>query len=163
MEDASVTAETGDERSSRNATTRYDDDVHAWALEQAAFLKDGRFSELDLINLADEVGDVARREYEALNSDLARVLQHLLKLDRQSERRGRSWVRTIKEQRRRVVRRLALSPSLRNRQVEALAEAYERGRVEALQETDLPDAAFPTANPYSWDEAMTREIDWPEV
>ncbi len=162
MEDGSVVAEKEDERSSHKTTIRYDDDAHAWALEQAAFLRDGRFGDLDLINLADEVADVANRDYEGFESELSRVLQHLLKWDNQSERRSRSWARTIKEHRRRVVRRLIRSPSLKTRQSEALAEAYERGRAEALQETDLPDAAFPIANPYSWDVAMTRPVDWPE-
>ena len=163
MEHGSVVAEMGDDLSSQKATARYGDDAHAWALEQAAFLRGGHFGDLDLVNLADEVADVANREYEALESDLTRVLQHLLKWDQQSERRSRSWARTIKEHRRRVVRRLIRSPSLKNRQAEALAEAYERGRAEALQETDLPDAVFPIASPYSWDEVMTREIDWPEL
>lgn len=162
MEDGSVLAEKEDERSSRKAATRYSDDVHAWAIEQSAFLKGGRFGELDLINLADEVADVANRDYEALESDLSRVLQHLLKWEHQSERRSRSWARTIKEHRRRVVRRLTRSPSLKSRQGEALAEAYERGRAEALEETDLQDAVFPIVNPYTWDDVMTREINWPE-
>ncbi len=163
MEDGSVVTAQRDERSSQSTSPRYEDDTYAWAIEQAALLRSRRFDDLDLINLADEVADVANRDYEALESDLSRVLQHILKWDHQSERRGRSWARTIKEHRRRVVRRLNRSPSLKSRQGEALAEAYERGRAEALQETDLPDAVFPMVNPYTWDEVMAREIDWPDL
>ena len=116
MEAGSVAATEGDARPSRKATARYSHDVHAWALEQAAFLRSGRFGDLDLINLADEVADVANRDYEALESELSRVLQHLLKWDQQSERRSRSWAQTIQEHRRRVVRRLIRSPSLKSPQ-----------------------------------------------
>ena len=157
MEAGSVVATDGDDRPSRKAS-RYGDDAHAWALELEAFPRGGRFDDLDLVNLAD----VANRDDEALESDLSRVLQHLLQWDRQSERRSRSWARTIKAHRRTVVRRLISSPSLKSRLGEALAVSDERGRAEALQETDLPDAILPIVNPYSWDEAMTRPVEWPE-
>lgn len=140
----------------------YDDDLYAWALEQAALIEAGRFSELDVVNLADEVADVARREVHQLESRLSRVLQHLLKWDYQKERRAASWARSIREQRRRVSRLLKDSPSLTNRVDALLKEAYTQGRVAALNESNLPDHMIPEANPYSWDEIMTRPVSWPE-
>lgn len=131
---------------------RYEDDAHAWALEQAALLKAGRFADLDL---ADEVEDVANREYDKLESDLARVVQHLLKRDHQQGPRSRSWVNAIREHRKRAARQLDKFPSLKGRGAEALAEAYERGRGDAAIETGLPEGVLPEMNPFSWDEVMT--------
>ena len=142
MEHATFVVEARDERQSK-PLTRYEDDAHAWAFEQAALLKAGRFVDLDLINLADEIEDVANHEYDKLESNLAIFIQHLLKWDYQENRRSRSWASSIKEHRRRVARHLELFKSLNGRKVEALAEGYNRGRGDAVIETDLPDGAFP--------------------
>jgi hypothetical protein len=37
-----------------SASTRYDEDVAAWAEEQAALLRAGQLDRLDLMNLAEE-------------------------------------------------------------------------------------------------------------
>ena len=140
----------------------YDDDLHAWALEQAELIRAGRFGDLDLLHLADEVADVARREVHELEGRLALVFQHLLKWDHQRRRRGASWARSIREHRRQVLRLLDESPSLRTRLDGLVEEAYRQGRVAALNETKLPDSSVPEANPYSFQEAMTRPIVWPE-
>jgi len=77
----------------------YDRDVVAWANEQAALLRGGRFSELDIEHIADEVEDVGKSEQRELVSRMAILLAHLLKWQFQPERRGRSWLNTIKNQR----------------------------------------------------------------
>ena len=141
---------------------RYEDDAHAWALQQAELLRLGRFQDLDIENLAGEVEDVARRERRELVSRLALVYQHLLKWDCQRERRGASWARTIREQRTQVAEVLDENGSLRP-QLEALIEAaYRQGRIAALNDTGLDDADISEANPFSWDDAMTRPVVWPE-
>ena len=152
----------GPDERARKPLARYHDDAYAWAMQQADLLRTGRLTDLDLVNLADEIADVGRREYDKLESDLARIVQHLLKWDHQPTRRGRSWMNTIKEHRRRVERQLRLSPSLKSVLAEVLEEAFARGRGDALIETNLPDDAFPIAETYSWDEIMTRPIVWPE-
>lgn len=150
------------EATSSSPRASYDHDVHAWAMQQAESLRLGRFHELDVENLADEVEDVARRERRELVSRLGLVYQHLLKWEYQRERRSASWARTIQEQRTQVGEVLADNGSLR-RQLDALSEiAYRQGRVAALNETDLPDQAFPASNPYSWDDVMTRPVVWLE-
>jgi len=42
--------------------TGYDEDVVAWAQEQAALLRSGRISEIDLANIAEEIEDVGKSE-----------------------------------------------------------------------------------------------------
>ena len=142
--------------------TRYEADVHAWAMEQAELIRLGRFHDLDIDHLADEVQDVARRERNELVSRLGLVFQHLLKWDHQPERRRASWARTIREQRLQVDEWLDEAPSLRVHLPTLCDRAFRQGRVAALNETGLPDTAIPDANPHTWDEVMTRPIAWPE-
>lgn len=142
--------------------TRYGDDPHAWALEQAELIRLGRFHDLDLDNLADEVQDLSRRERNELASRMGLVFQPLLKWDHRPERRSARWARTIREQRLQVDELLAEARSLRIHLPALSDRAYRQGRVAALNETGLPDSAIPDINPYAWDEVMTRPIAWPE-
>ena len=91
----------------------YDGDVVAWANEQAALLRSGRFSELDIEHIADEVEDVGKSERRELFSRMSQLLAHLLKWNFQPERRGRSWSNTIRFQRRAISKHLADMPSLK--------------------------------------------------
>jgi hypothetical protein len=94
-------------------TIRYENDIVAWANEQARLLRAGRFDLLDLEHLAEEIEDVGRSEQRELASRMAVLLAHLLKWQNQTERRGNSWQRTIKEQRRGIHYRLDETPSLK--------------------------------------------------
>ena len=77
----------------------YEKDIVAWANEQASFIRAGRFDLLDIEHLAEEIEDVGKSEQRELASRMALLLSHLLKWQFQSGRRGASWQRTIKEQR----------------------------------------------------------------
>jgi predicted DNA-binding ribbon-helix-helix protein len=138
--------------------TSYEEDAYTWALEQCALLEAGQFDRLDIANLLDEVGDVARREFDKLVSALRVLMQHLLKWDHQPERRSRSWVLSIAEQREQISAVLEDNPGLKSRQDEAARRAYRQGRLGAAKETDLPLDVFPAECPYSWDDLMRREI-----
>ena len=144
------------------ADAAYEDDVHAWAFQQASLLRSGQWNRLDIEHLADEIEDVGRSEARELRGALAVVLLHLLKWDRQPERRRRSWALSIQEHRCRMADSLGENPSLEGKLSELLASAYRSGRNAALSETDLPGAGLPATCPYGWDEIMTRPIDWPE-
>ena len=91
----------------------YDGDVIAWAYEQAALLRSGRLEQIDRLNIAEEIEDVAKREYRELVSRLTVLLCHLLKWQFQPTHRSRSWQRTVRDQRVAIERRLAKMPSLR--------------------------------------------------
>jgi len=71
-------------------TTNYEKDFVAWADEQSMLLEQERFAELDLIHLIEEVRDLGRRERDAIESQLIRLLLHLVKLQYQPEKRGSS-------------------------------------------------------------------------
>ena len=136
----------------------YDRDVYAWSQEQARLLRAGRFEEIDAVNIAEEILDVGRSEYDKLESALAVLLMHMLKWDHQPELRSRSWEATILEQRKRVERQLRDNPSLKSRRDEAVSASYELGLLRASGETDKDPAEFPEFCPYEWDEIMHREF-----
>ena len=93
--------------------TSYNTDVIAWANEQAAFIRSGRFELLDIEHIADEIEDVGKSEQRELRSRMAVLLAHLLKWQYQTGYQGNSWRRTIKEQRRGVSGCLKSTPSLK--------------------------------------------------
>jgi hypothetical protein len=134
----------------------HDRDLHAWSLEQARLLRESRFTELDAENLAEEILDVGRNEYDKLESALRVLLMHMLKWDHQPEKRSRSWENTIDIQRRHVVRQLRDNPSLRSRSDEALTAAYEDASRLASSETDMDFSAFPAQCPYDWEAILHR-------
>lgn len=95
--------------------TRYETDVVAWANEQAALLRSGKLSEIDCENIAEEIADVGKSEQRELVSRMAILIAHLLKWKFQSERRGSSWEKIIKAQRKDVAYALKESPSLKTK------------------------------------------------
>lgn len=137
---------------------RYEDDVYTWSLQQCELLRQGRYGELDLEHLIDEVADVARREFNALEGNLRIVLLHLLKRDYQPGQRSRSWALSVQEHRDRVCDLLSDSPGLNAKRDEAVRRAYRGGRRGAADEAGLPVEAFPQDCPYPWADIMDREI-----
>lgn len=132
-------------------TSLYERDRYAWSLEQARLLKEGRLTEVDAENVAEEILDVGRKEYDKLESALRVLLMNMLKWDHRPEKRSRSWENTIIEQRERALRQLRENPSLRSRREEAVREGYRAGRLGASGETDIDLESFPAECPYDWD------------
>ena len=58
-------------------TTRYDEDVLAWAREQAQLLRSGRYAELDIEHLAGEIEDVGKSEQRELESRRSKLRRDL--------------------------------------------------------------------------------------
>lgn len=138
----------------------YDRDYYSWALEQAALLRAGRFAELDLENLAEEVEDLGKREAKELESRLGTLLTHLLKWEFQPAHRSHSWAGTIRRERNRIARHLADNPGLKPRRGELFATAFVDARDDAAIETNLPADRFPAACPYTLEQAMDPAF-WP--
>ena len=133
-----------------------DSDFAAWIAHQVAALREGRFADLDIDDLSDEVESLAKRDFRRLQSAIRIILLHMLKWDKQREERGNSWRRSINAARRRVYAELAASPSFRWRIPEAIAAAYPGARDDASDETGVFLELFPLECPYSWDEIMLR-------
>lgn len=138
----------------------YDADVVAWAQEQARRLRAGEFDSLDIEHIADEIEDVGKSEKRELRNRMAVLLAHLLKWRFQPERRGNSWRRTIKTQRKDIADTVKETPSLK-------ADLGNPGWWEkvwadaltmATRETGLWYEAFPESCP--WTEARILDPDW---
>lgn len=136
---------------------RYENDIVAWANEQARLLRAGRFDLLDREHLAEEIEDVGRSEQRELASRMAVLLAHLLKWRYQPERRGSSWQRTIKEQRRGISYRLDETPSLKAKLNEAKwwDSVWADAVSQAIQETGLE--YFPEICPWTASEVLNSE------
>jgi len=91
----------------------YEQDIVAWANEQARFIRAGRFDLLDLEHIAEEIEDVGKSERRELESRMIVLLAHLLKWQFQASHRSTSWERTIKEQRKRLLIAIKQTPSLK--------------------------------------------------
>jgi len=142
--------------------TSYENDVIAWSIEQAGFIRAGRWDQLDLEHLADEIEDVGKAERHEFESRMALLLAHLLKWQFQPERRGKSWELTIKEQRRRIARRLEETPSLKAdlKTDDFWDEAWEDGRRMAEGETGILNV-MPAACPWVFAQLMNPDF-WPD-
>ena len=75
--------------------------------------------------------------------------------------RGNSWRLSIEEQRYKVSEHLDENPSLRSQLDDLIRRAYHSARRGAAVETGLDVDAFPTDNPFPFDEAMNPDF-WPD-
>jgi hypothetical protein len=139
---------------------RYQDDYHAWTLQQIALVKAGRLADLDGKHLVDELKSLAVSEEQEIESRLTILLQHLLKWQFQPEHRTNSWRASILEQRYRINRVIKRSPSLRRHPASVIDEEYRIARLRAADETGLPLRGFPSACPYSASEVLDEQF-WP--
>ena len=139
----------------------YETDFYAWAMEQAALLRAGRFAAADIANIAEEIESMGRGEKRELINRLTILLLHLLKWQFQPGFRSPSSSSSIREQRIRLRSHLKDNPSLKSRLDELFAEAYELAVIGAARETGLPESDFPKTAPYRFEEA-TDDGFWPE-
>ncbi len=138
--------------------TPYEKDVVAWAMEQAALLRSGQLSALDIEHIAEEIEDVGKSEKRELASRMAVLLAHLLKWQCQPGRRGSSWSRTIKEQRKAIAAAMRQTPSLKAslRDTDWLAGTWSDAVTKAVDETGLDN--FPEDCPWSMEQVLSAEF-----
>ncbi|MGF1602117.1 MAG: DUF29 domain-containing protein [Thermosynechococcaceae cyanobacterium] len=136
----------------------YDTDFVEWIDEAVTLLKQGKFSELDVANLIEEVEDLGKRDKRAAYSNLKVVLLHLLKWQFQSDKRSASWHSSIQEHRQCIQQILKDSPSLKNYLKQEYRNCYNDARELASIETRLPLNTFPAECPYAVEQAQDSEF-----
>ena len=135
-------------------------DFYSWTHQQAKLLREGRFDELDLLTLAEEIEDMGNRHYDQLESRFELLLSHLLKWLYQPAYRGASWRLTVQGQRRKIPKLLKKNPGLKSYLPQILADAYEDARKTAADETGLSLNTFPEQCPWPLEQALDSEF-WP--
>jgi hypothetical protein len=133
---------------------RHEEDFALWSAEQAALIRAEKFDRVDLENVAEEIESLGRSEEHQIDSRMEILLQHLLKWHLQPSKRSRSWKASIVEQRIRIERIVKSSPSLRNYPATSLHGSFIIGRTDAMNETMLPEAAFPEDCPYTIEQVL---------
>jgi hypothetical protein len=138
---------------------RYERDPYAWSIEQARFLREGRYDEVDVENVADEILSVGRQELGHVEDALIALLTHMLIWDHRPEQRSTERESAIAEQRREIEARLNTSPSLNSCLGEAVEWSFGIARLQASAVLDVDPAHFPEACPYDWDAMMSRPFE----
>jgi hypothetical protein len=142
-------------------STLYDRDFYAWSREQASLLRDGRTSEADLVNIAEEIESMGRSEKRELVSRMVVLLLHLAKWRFQPGLRGRSWRLSVEGQRLDIAQVLADNSSLQPMLAEVLSQAWRRARIEAQRETGLDASTFAKDCPWTAEQALDDAF-WPD-
>ena len=138
----------------------YHTDFFAWAQQQAALLRQGALSAIDLENLAEEIESMGRSQRDATGSHLVIVIMHLLKWVYQPERRGNSWRDSVVNGRIQIDDLLENNPSLRPQIQSLIEKAYLKAKRYAGQETRLPVTTFPDQCPFTTEQIIGDW--WPE-
>lgn len=139
-------------------TTRYDSDFYGWTQDQADLIRAGNFEQLDTDNLLEEIESMGRSERRELESRLEKLLAHMLKWRYQDSRRGKSWLLTIKEQRRKFADCLEENPSLKSRLDDRLIKVYLYAKISASKETGISENVFPDTCPWTFEQIMDTDF-----
>jgi hypothetical protein len=134
----------------------YQRDFYAWAKAQADLLRAGRFADLDLEHLIEEVDDLGESLKRSVRSRIRTIIEQLLKLEHSPARQPRGgWYDMILAQRSDLLDEL--TASIRREVEPTLPDLYDRARQNAATslrkhgEHDAADA-LPTACPYNFDQ-----------
>ena len=138
--------------------TNYETDVVAWANEQAGFVRAGRFDQLDLEHIAEEIEDVGKSEQRELASRMAVLMAHLLKWEHQPARRSKSWQYTLTTQRKEVAYVISEAPSLRTKFSDErwLDIVWSKAKSQAESETGLDIDTFPEVCPWPISDVLSE-------
>ena len=136
----------------------YDSDFYVWTQQQVKFLQEEKWNCLDVPNLIEEIESLGKQQRQDLRNRLGILLGHLLKWQFQPSHRSKSWLATIREQRRQALRLLKESPSLQPYLQEAIEDAYQSALNLAVSETPLDYEDFPQECPYSLEQILNPEF-----
>jgi hypothetical protein len=138
----------------------YDTDFYTWTQTQAAALRAKDVAALDLEHLAEEIEDVGNSVRFAIESQLVRLLMHLLKLATGvDDRPRRGWMVTVKTARLEIAKRA--TGALRRHPERYLADAYGQARDHAALQLRRPLSALPETCPWTVAQVLDEDF-WPE-
>ena len=137
-------------------TTLYDRDFLLWTQQQVECLRKGRWVELDIEHLVEELEALGRSEQKEFGSYLQVLLMHLLKCQYQPERQTKSWDNTLSNCRDKIQDCLEDTPSLQRflQEPEWINKYYRRARRDAAKETQKSAEIFPTECPFTIEQIL---------
>jgi hypothetical protein len=138
-------------------TTLYERDYCLWLEQTIKQLQTSAFSQIDISALIEELQGMSNSEKNALESNLRILLMHLLKYRYQPDKRTNSWLFTIREHRKRLLKAFEKSPSLKPYYEGVFAECYQDGKELAADETGLSVSAFPDESPFSLEDTLNSD------
>ncbi len=136
----------------------YEEDFNLWLQATAERLKAGKFDELDIENLVEEIESMGKSDRRALRSYLEGIIEHLLKLaywDSERERNRNHWINEIITFRRNLEMILDDSPSLVPYLEEIFASSYA-ATVKQVRKSFKLDV--PSQCPFTLSQII--DIDW---
>ena len=139
---------------------RYEHDFNQWCLDQAQAARDGALDRLDIDNIAEELWSLGASDRRALESQVKRVLEHLLKWTYQPDKRSWSWLTSMNDARDKIDLILDDSPSLaRDDVIEKLIQSgYSKAVKSAALETGLKREKFPEACPFTEEQIFASDF-----
>ena len=136
----------------------YDTDFFVWCHEQARLVREGRFKELDIENVVEELESMGRSDKHQIRSRLEVLIAHLLKWRYQPGARKPGWLETIREQRSRISYLLEDSPSLQSFPASVALQSYTAARLKASKETGIDFTLFPETCPFTPEQILDPDF-----
>jgi hypothetical protein len=127
----------------------YEKDFVAWSHEQAIYLRNGDFANLDIEHLIQEMGEMGSSNRDAIENHLDNLILHLLKVENQPEKLCNSWNASIANARNSIRRIIRKNPSLKKYPSEVVEGCYQEAIAGASRETGIAIKLFPKECP--WD------------
>jgi hypothetical protein len=146
-----------------NLKQEYEQDFNQWVEHHITLLKAGRFHEMDVENLIEELADRSKGNLYELDSRFTVLLVHLLKWEHQFNQlksewtgfTGGSWKGVIIEQRLKIARLLKENPSLERFLPNIIAEAYQDALKILSEEMSL--SMIPRECSYSMEQLLDKK------
>jgi len=139
----------------------YDKDFYAWLFETAVLLRQGRYTEVDVAHVVAELKDLGKRERRTVVNHIRNVVLPLLKWRYQSDKRGTSWRKSIRNGRIEIQELLKDSPSLAIQMAQMPANKYFAARAKLVDETELGEETFVEPCPFTVEQVLDAKY-WEE-
>ncbi|AFZ00921.1 DUF29 domain-containing protein [Calothrix sp. PCC 6303] len=141
-----------------SAPSLYETDFYGWTQQQVDLIRKQQWNQIEWQNVIEEIESLGKQQRQELRNRLSVLVGHLLKWQFQPQCRSRSWLATLRIQRRDTLRLLQDNPSLKSYLDDGLVEAYENARDLAMGETDLPEETFPLECPYDLEDIFSNSF-----
>ncbi len=147
----------------------YDKDFPLWVEINLELLRKKTYHLVDWENLLEEIEDMGLRHLESCISYLAVILEHLYKWDNfrhlthGKEKGGMGWIKSVENSRRRIKALFKVYPSLKKKLPEEIQKAWVLAIPEIIiwaedNKINLSEKDIPEECPYTYEEAMTRDL-----